>query len=1450
MKTHSITRSVSVLGSVESPSHAFARSSALLLLLTLSATLSAQTAAPHTITNRNSSALQGTRGVSPPSRRFALSQVVEKRLAPLTKDELKPDTESLARKAGVHRKLEADLGRFGRWDITPEGKHLWRFAIQSPEAAGLRFHIRGFHVGAGLLWLHDGSGRGSEIMGPYSGEGPFGDGKFWTDVVLSDTAVLEFQTEVPPRSAAEPPPFEILEISHLMPEALETGKERQAAANCHLDATCYQEWAFTARSVGHITFEKKGGSYVCSGTLLATQRPSGIPYFLTADHCIPDDAVARTMQVFWMYQTTTCNGDPPGNKLNLARSLGARYLAGGGLGSGDFTLVQLTSVPDTVVFSGWDTAEPGIGASVAGIHHPDGDYKRISFGRREPAMPGLPGTDPDYYYSVAYTEGRTQGGSSGSGLFARPGVLVGTLTWGQKQEGPNGVCQYHPYHTGYGRFSTHYPHLRQYLEGSGPGGNPPPPAQPDTELTSGRALQVSLPPATTPALYNRYLIRVPEGATSLEVSLRVNAEVGVAVSAGEPPKVVDGRVSGDYFSSGTTGQETVVVNGASTPALRPGVYYIGLANFTLNQAAAGTLTATVVTGGQPNPPAGAGRLLTPGAAATFSYGPVRTPTLMNGEQGFRIEAPPGATRLEIRLATSTADADLDLYARFGSDVELRDSGLVADHISDSPAGTETIIITPQSSPALRAGTYFIGLGVFAQNIATEGSVTAIITRDERTQPAPPASGNALTSGVPRQFNVAPVSSATLLNGAQGFTIQVPRGATRLDIRLNADPATTDIDLYARLARDIGLNSGTVEADYDSSGPDGSELISITAQSNPPLKPGTYFIAFGVFTTNAQASATVTATVTGGDAMPPAGGRALISGTPATFFTNPQPREVLLNGIWSYTIQVPQGATRLEIKLNTRPADFDMDVFARAGADPVVENGRIVADHGSTGPDGIESIVITASSTPPLKPGTYYVALGVCTKDRPASGTLTATVETGGGTAANALRSGVPADFSFAPVERPALEHGQNGFYIDVAEGATRLDVRLNTATAGADLDLYVRRGQDVIVVNGGVVADFRSEGPAGSEAVTVTSATTPPLQPGRYYVGIAIYTTGVPVSGTVTATFMNVPDRPSGSVPLELRPETPASIILPGASTQYLYTGPNSYKLTVPEGASGLKLELRTETPGADVDLYVRHQGGVELRDGRVIADYAAVGQTGDETLTIDRKSSPPLRPGVYYVALANLTPNTEVRSTLTMTVGNSPVPPQSAARVLEPDTAARFELPAAGSPSLFQGEQAFRIWAPPGTGKLVIRLRSDDAADAMELSVRYGQEATVELGRVISDYAASVENGEKEIVINNPKAGIYFINLKTTGAAGRGTLTASLSNAGAVAGGTKTIRQAPSAVVDDSEPVFAKPAANTMLTLNAEAKSQEHRAASLSRPALSKGPRIKKLIPLTSLEP
>lgn len=90
---------------------------------------------------------------------------------------------------------------------------------------------------------------------------------------------------------------------------------------------------------------------------------------------------------------------------------------------------------------------------------------------------------------------------------------------------------------------------------------------------------------------------------------------------------------------------------------------------------------------------------------------------------YTIQVPLNATQLRLTL---TANQDLDLYARFGQRITGLSPNWAADHSSDSPNSNETITITPNSSPALRAGTYYIGVTNCVLG-ATNYTLTATVT---------------------------------------------------------------------------------------------------------------------------------------------------------------------------------------------------------------------------------------------------------------------------------------------------------------------------------------------------------------------------------------------------------------------------------------------------------------------------------------------------------------------------------------------------------------------------------------------------------------------------------------------------------------------------------------------------------------------------------------------------
>jgi uncharacterized protein (TIGR03437 family) len=88
-------------------------------------------------------------------------------------------------------------------------------------------------------------------------------------------------------------------------------------------------------------------------------------------------------------------------------------------------------------------------------------------------------------------------------------------------------------------------------------------------------------------------------------------------------------------------------------------------------------------------------------------------------------------------------------------------------------------------------------------------------------------------------------------------------------------------------------------------------------------------------------------------------------------------------------------------------------------------------------------------------------------------------------------------------EAAALYAGAEGFYVDVPSDATRLVIMLTSSPPDALIDLYARLGEDVrLSAADTVLADYSSLGPAGEERIEVTAFSSPPLQPGRYFIAV------------------------------------------------------------------------------------------------------------------------------------------------------------------------------------------------------------------------------------------------------------------------------------------------------------------------------------------------------------
>jgi lysyl endopeptidase len=151
---------------------------------------------------------------------------------------------------------------------------------------------------------------------------------------------------------------------------------------------------------------------------------------------------ANSMVVYWNYQSTVCGAlvAPPGGYFNDDQH-GASLRAT--RADADFALVELLQTPNPawdVYYAGWD-ASGAMPSGTIGIHHPSGDVKKVTAGPAPGTIDNCIGTGGasanTHWETGPYSQGTTEGGSSGSGLFVKAGngsgrdrLLIGTLSGG------------------------------------------------------------------------------------------------------------------------------------------------------------------------------------------------------------------------------------------------------------------------------------------------------------------------------------------------------------------------------------------------------------------------------------------------------------------------------------------------------------------------------------------------------------------------------------------------------------------------------------------------------------------------------------------------------------------------------------------------------------------------------------------------------------------------------------------------------------------------------------------------------------------------------------------------------------------------------------------------------------------------------------------------------------
>ncbi len=350
----------------------------------------------------------------------------------------------------------------GAWQSVGGGR-LWAATIQAADAVAQRIHFQKLALPAGVQVLVYDAADPGEVYGPYTG--PYGDDSdLWSAACFSQEVTVECFAPAGTNLAG----LEVVIDQTLFIYAdLNNLAAAKQAGDCHNDLTCFPEWAETATGVGGISFVADGQGLWCTGSLIADTDPSTrVPLYLTANHCVSTQEAAATIAFFWLWQTSVCDGDPPDIATVPRTTGGATFLVGSvsvlsetedpGV---DLTLLRMRqSPPSNLAFLGWNTQPWPLGTDTTCIHHPSGDYKRISFGVLSARGICFPVPPSDLYWEVTWQSGVTETGSSGSPLMlSDTQEIIGQLCCGCSS------CDLPDQTDFYGRFDKSWPVVEPFL---------------------------------------------------------------------------------------------------------------------------------------------------------------------------------------------------------------------------------------------------------------------------------------------------------------------------------------------------------------------------------------------------------------------------------------------------------------------------------------------------------------------------------------------------------------------------------------------------------------------------------------------------------------------------------------------------------------------------------------------------------------------------------------------------------------------------------------------------------------------------------------------------------------------------------------------------------------------------------------------------------------------------
>lgn len=346
------------------------------------------------------------------------------------------------------------LNNSGSWVELENGDRIWQLAILSQDAYAISLEYDDFYLPKNSsLYIYN--QNTTMIAGGYTSVNNQDDKLFSTPLIEGELIIIEYYES---QESYGEGIININYVIHDYKDILNFSNSRESRS-CGDNVVCNSANSYEDQ-INATSWLDMGG-YMCSGAMINNTSFDLTPYYWTAWHCIIDENPS-TFRFYFNYETSSCNGSWANTG---SYEYGSIVLEDSNGMDSDYALLLITdnTISNNIFYSGWDKSSSNPIIS-CGVHHPNGDPKKINFDDDTAYSSGAinwqgQGSSPaGSHWRVLWDEGGTYGGSSGSPVFNNEGLLVGQLSGG------SGNCYSGDTEDFYGKFSRAFSDVSSYLD--------------------------------------------------------------------------------------------------------------------------------------------------------------------------------------------------------------------------------------------------------------------------------------------------------------------------------------------------------------------------------------------------------------------------------------------------------------------------------------------------------------------------------------------------------------------------------------------------------------------------------------------------------------------------------------------------------------------------------------------------------------------------------------------------------------------------------------------------------------------------------------------------------------------------------------------------------------------------------------------------------------------------